>query len=264
MLDVQDKSEIRRHLGYEAEARNFIVNDPYFAMNTIDPGPTHLEQRLDMLTPIDEAKLTGKAMGVLSLVGPEPTAGSSFAVTITSAALTNPVTITITAIEGDTRLSLGKKLSQAVILNSALATAQIVAGGPYGPGDSLYQVELPQVEFKAPVEFTMALTLTGIAVVINYQGRFVGPKALNTTASCGSNQSNGYIYGYIPILNHLESLHAGVSNRSHIARAEGFVRSNERKERIDLYEDWVQKLADFLRVPRIHSSGGTGGGGFVL
>lgn len=264
MLDVQDKSEIRRHLGYGAQARNFIVNDPWFAMNTIDPGPTHLEQVLDMLTPVDEAKLTGKAMGYLSFVGPEPTPGNSLAVTFTSEALDDPVTIEITAIAGDTKKSLGHKLSQAVVLNSALATAQIAAGGPYGPGNSFYTVELPQVEFKAPLEFTMALTLDGIAIVIGAQGKFIEPKAPLSGGNCGSgsNQSS-FVYGYLPILNHLETLHAGASQRAHIARAEGYVRSNERKERIDLYDDWVQKLADFLKVPRIHSAGG-GCGGFVL
>lgn len=254
MLTEDQKSEIRRHLGYPAASRGHL---PYTSLQTqlfhFDQASSFLEQRMDLLTPLDEAKVTGDVIGVLAFVGPEPSSGSTFTISITSSDLVSAISVgPITFVDGDTLEKMASKLSRAIAMDAALATARISGGGPYGPGLAGQDIPLPQVILKAPKVFTIAITaMTGIGVVIQQQGQHVEPHADGITGgSCGGSfeSSSSNVYGFLPILAKLDALILGSSGRAQIARSGDYVRGDELNERIRLYNRYRKLLAEFMGV----------------
>jgi len=257
MLNQTDKSDIRRHLKYPALNRG-NPGQPFFARElwSLDQHSTFLEQRMDLMMPTDEARLTGKIVGAIGFVGAEPIDGATYSVTFTSLTLLplGPVTIgPITAGPKDTKLTMAAKLPQLIALNNILASAQMTAGGPFGPGLGQLTIEKPEVEFMAPKEFTITLTFAGMAIFVDQQGIHVDPQVNFGGESCGFGLNELDVdtttYGYLPILNALENAIGGSSSRAHISKAEGFVKSDEFRERTKLYDLYRAKLANFLGVP---------------
>lgn len=271
MLTDDQKSEVRRHLRYPAASRGHLKypfgQTELFRFNQ---ESNFLEQRLDLLVPLDEAKLTGGIIGVIAMVGPEPEAGSSFTISITSSVLTSPVVVGPIAYEdGDDQKQMGLKLSKAIVMNATLAGAGISAGGPYGPGFSNQEIPLPQVIITAKAPFTIAFTdITNIGVMIQQQGTHVEPhwdsSGMGGCDSFGnSSASSSAIYGYLPILARLEALILGSSSRASTVKAGDWIKGDELGEREKLYNKYVQKMATFLGVD-VFNDGSSGGCSFIL
>lgn len=262
MLTNAEKDGIRRHLGYAA-LNHGAGPSPYFAseMFQYSQSSNFLEQRLDQLTPITEARITGKVIGVIAFVGNTPAPGSVYSVSFTSVALfgdDTPVTVgPITVEQDDTRAIVAGRLTEAIQLDSVLVSAGIFAGGPYGPGLSQRDIVNPEVEIFAPKAFTMSVTTSGVALAISQQGAHVDPMvAFGGGASSGGYCSDPdssvvydpYTYGFIPILDKLHNLIGESSQRAHIASTEGFRKTDEIKERRRIYDIYRKALKDLLGV----------------
>ncbi len=272
MLTDNQKSEIRRHLNYPAASRGHL---PYpFGQTELfhyEQSASFLEQRLDLLLPMDEAKITGEIIGVLGFAGAQPTSGASFSLRITSADLASPGYINVGAITwatDDTLESMAGKLTLAINTNATLVSAGISAGGPFGPGLAGQNIPLPQVTIKAPTAFTLSFTaITAIGVVIQQQGVHVDPYMAGGASGGGcdplaESSGDGTIYGYLSILSTLEALILSSSSRASFIRAGELVRGDELSERRRLYSMWCRKLADFLGVD--YKSPSSGGGNRLL
>lgn len=245
MLTQDQKSEVRRHLGYESVG--ILRTDSglgIFGVTAANPYFSKLQQLEDKMTylaPVDEAKLTGTAYGAVALPAAiEPATGNQLSVTITSGDLGSPVTLLVTAASGETRVTLLQKMVQAGAINASLVAARIVPQAPYGGGQIPLQ---PEIAFNAQNTFTLVATGTGqVAPVITSQGVKVNPQA--TVAK------NTVLYGYLPILSFLEGAIAGATQNLDTAKAETWTsRHDEIDQRKALYREWQRRLSQFIGVP---------------
>lgn len=258
MLSLEVKSDVRRHLKYPA--LNQSSGDALSYINW-DQSSLILERRMDSLSPVSGAKISGLALGTLAMVGREPEPGDQISIVISSTLLESDETIgPIVAVDGDTQILMARKLAQAIADNPTLASAEIAALGPFGPGLSDKQIVIPEVAVSAPGEFAMSASFSGsMGVSVPKQGKFTEPSVVVSISAGVENKK----YGYVPILNFLEGAIGSSTQRAHLARAEGFVRSDEIRERQELYRFFVNQLADFLGVPINSSASGTCSG-FIL
>lgn len=254
-LTVIQKSAIRRHLGYPAIGL-LRVSPGGGTLGAAAAGYRYfeafgtLEYRLNNLNPDEEARITGMATGSIILTGPQPQLGDQFTVTFGGGPLTAPVAITTTAPATnpsyDNRINVVNALAGLVSTNTTLQANGFLAAAPYGTGPfSQNAVAIPEVGFTNPVTFTLQCSGTGSSAP--QVGSVPGPLAPSVQLITRGPLVNGYI----PILDGLESAYGGASQNLDTAQADVWRgRPNELGQRISLYEVWVDKLVDFIGVPR--------------
>ena len=255
-LTITQKSAIRRHLKYPAigllrvSPGGGTLGSAAAGYRFLEAYGT-LEYRMNNLNPDEEARLVGFAMGAVALIGPQPLLGDMLSVTFSGGPLSAPVTVSVTAPAPnpavDTRISLANDIAAQVSINTTLQTAGFFGGAPYGTGPfSQNAVAIAEVAFTNAQEFTLACHGTGaMAPQITATGTFLPPSAqLDGTRGVTTR-------GYVPILDALESAHAGSSQNLDTSRADVWrAQGNELGKRASLYDVWVDKLVDFLGVPR--------------
>jgi hypothetical protein len=207
-----------------------------------------MEWRMNNLQPSEEAILLGTAVGGVSIVGSQPSPGDTVSVVFSGGGLASPQTVTSppyapAGIDG--RLTFCQGIAQGVAQSSTLRAAGFVSYTPYGTGPFAQQsIPIPEVGFECPTTFTISASGTGVLVPqVTSQGVFVPP---STSLDGGVTT----IFGYVPILNGLESAYGTASDNLDTAQADVWrARSNELGLRMSLYESWVGMMSDFLGVP---------------
>jgi len=206
-----------------------------------------LEYRMNNLNPDEEARLTGKAYSSLAFFGPQPNEGDTVTVTLSGGNIATPQTLTAVAPApsgNDNRITLVNLLASAAGQNGVLQAAEVEGLSPYGTGSySLMSVPFPEIAFTSPVPFTMQATGSGITYPqITANGVFLSPSA--------SLDGVTVTWGYLPILNGLESAFGGASQNLDTLEASVWVgRLNEIGQRWSLYKHWQVMLSEFLGIP---------------
>lgn len=251
MLNPVEIGDVIRHLGYPAlavnrsataspgQVRNYVINTTLY----------QLQDRLKELDASDEAKLSGACVGVITLTGQDPSVGNSVSVVISgSSDFVGSQTLTATASARNTKFDLASALVSDLVGNQTLVGAGFIPGGAFQGESVLNPNQNPSFILRAPDPFTLSATSSGLTTAFaSLQGSRVYPYA---TVSKNPNGSANIIYGYIPMLNYLESAIAGVSGNADVAKAGDYVRGRELRERKELQEIWKNKLSAFLGVPR--------------
>lgn len=252
-LTFAQKSSVRRHLGYPVVGLLQISpagGSVASGMNGYRFFQTYgrLEYKMNNLNPDEEARLTGRAYAAVALIGPQPNAGDTISVTLSGGGIASPQTVTVTApapqVNVDGRLTLGALLAAAASQNTVLQAAGVISVTPYGSGPfNEQQIPTPEVAFSCPQAFTITSAASGVLFPqITATGAMLHPSA--------SLDGSTTIYGYIPILDGLESALAGASqNLDTIQAAVWRGRSNEIGQRMSLYKNWVGLMSDFLGIP---------------
>lgn len=250
-----------RHLGYPAQAVTRVGQGSpsqlrdYGINNILED----LDSRLEEMTVVGEAILTGACIGSVAIVGLDPSAGDTITLIVTSTDLQAPVTVSAEAAEGDDKFTFGTKLTAALAQNAQLAGAGFAAGGPY-QGSAVFDKNLnPQVELKAFNPFALTVAFSGsVAASVTSQGVQVEPSVV-VEKQLGQSVTR---WGYLPILNWLQGAIGAVTQNSAVAKAGTYVRGQELKERRELMAYWRTDLSNFLEIPIYGSR--SGGGGFYL
>lgn len=252
-LTIAQKSAVRRHLGYPVIG--LLANSPGGqTLGSAAAGYRYfeaygfLEWKLNNLNPDEECRLTGRALGAVGLIGPQPNPGDTVSVTLSGGPIPSPQTLIATAPgpdpQHDLRINLCNALAAACAVNQVLQAQKIYSVAPYGTGPfSLNAVALPEVAFSCAAPFTIAAAGSGVLVPqVTADGSQIPPAA----AVDGINT----VYGYVPILDALESAFAGTSQNLDTMKADVWTaRANEIGQRRSLYENWRQMLSDFLGIP---------------
>lgn len=265
-LLLAQKSDVRRHLRYPlAGLFHFSTTGGTLADGTASyryfQPFAFLEWRLNNLAPDEEARLTGNAYAAMAFVGPAPNPGSVFTLNFSGGNLTAPVTVTVTSDSSDipqnstelaasyagsnNGLIIAAKIASAVNLNAALQAARISAVAPFGTGAFSYSVvPIPEVAFVSPTGFQFSFTFSSnLAPSLTADGTQLHPMMENTLGTQD-------IFGYIPILNYLETQYATASRDLSTSQADVWkARATELPERFSLYSTWQSRLAEFLDVP---------------
>ena len=252
VTDAQ-KVQVRRHMGYPVIGL-MNMSPAGGALGNAAAGYRFfqayglLEWRLNNLQVSEEAALVGSCAGGVSLVGPQPAVGDTVSVTLSGGGIASPQTLTTPPFSlsgSDGRLVFCQNIAGLVSSNSVLRAAGVYAATPYGTGPfAQTAVPVPEVGFVGPAPFAVAASGTGsTAPQVLSQGVFVPPSA-------SLDGGNTTVYGYIPILNGLESAYTGASDNLDTAQADVWKsRSNELGLRMSLYQTWQGMLSDFLGVP---------------
>lgn len=253
-LTQEQKSSIRRHLQYPVVGL-LKVSAGGATLGSAAAGYRFfqaygaLEYKMNNLNPDEEARMTGVYLAAAILSGPQPNGGDTVSITLAGGLIPAPVTISAVApapvINVDARINLINALSGGVASNNTLQALGIYSAAPYGTGPfSQNAVAIPEMDIASPFAFT--LTGTG-AGVLRPQITMDGSKQLPPSASLDGTNT---IFGYLPILDGLESAYAGTSqNLDTIRAAVWYGRANEAGQRASLYRVWQGKLAEFLGVP---------------
>lgn len=207
----------------------------------------NLEYRMNNMSPVEEALITGLAIGSVAYIGQNPAAGDQFTLNLSGGGLTSPQQITITAAAGDNTLTISNKMAVALSANQVLATAGFYAVGLYGTGQFGPNVQqpLPEMAVLGPQPFQMTVsttsTVTGTQVVM--QGEQLPPYA--------DLVGNGTLtWGYVPLLDALEAALIGASQNLDTKRADvWYHHGNELAQRRSLYADVQLRLAEFMGIP---------------
>lgn len=256
MLNPIEIGDVLRHLGYPAlavnrsgqgsigQVRNYMLNTSLYAP----------QDRLAELDAGDEAKLTGACVGVVTLTGQDPAVGNTVAVSVGgSQDFSGTQTLSVTAIAGMSKFDIAASLVSQLTANQTLVAAGFIPGGAFQGEAVLNPDQNPSFILRAPDPFTLTTTGSGLTTAfVSLQGVHVYPYA---PVSKNPDGSQNVIYGYIPLLNYLESCIAGVTLNADVAKAGSYVRGRELKERKELQEIWKNKLSNFLGVPRFSDSG---------
>lgn len=254
MLTFAHKSSIRRHLDYpvagllQVSAAGGSLGSA-FAGYRFFQAYGRLEWKMNNLNPDEEARLVGLAYGAVALVGPQPGVGDTISVVLSGGNIASPQTLTATAgavpIGTDGRPTLLASLAGEASLNPVLTTAGVVALTPFGTGPfNQNQLPLPEVAFTSPVTFTVGgLAATGgLGPQLTANGAMLPPTA----------QLDGQttIWGYLAILDGLESAYAGSSQNLDTSMAGPWkARNSEIAQRLTLYRNWQIRLSRFLEIP---------------
>jgi hypothetical protein len=254
MLTFTQKSSLRRHLGYPVVG--LLQTSPAggtvagaFAGYRFFQTYGRMEWKMNNLNPDEEARLTGNGYGAVALIGPQPTTGDTIGITLSGGNIASPQTLTATAqavgVGQDARIGMVLQLAAAASRNTVLAEAGIMAPAPYGTGPfNENAVPLPEVSFVAPFSFAVSNpTGSGILVpVVTATGALLPP-----TASLDGVTT---IWGYLPILDGLETAYAEASQNLDTSRAGPWqARQSELSQRLSLYRNWQVRLQDFLEIP---------------
>ncbi len=272
-LSLAEKANVRRHLRY-----------PLIGLYRVTPGGQtlatatavsyrytqafgQLEWRMNNLDANEEARITGRAYGGVSFVGPIPNVGDESQITFSGGGLASPVTINVVATQA--LINVGQPLSQVqaalvsqyfdanvglgfcaqfamlVAQNSTLTQAGFVAIAPYGTGPFRQQaIPVPEVSVINPQSFTISVVNTGsMSAQITSNGVLLPPYISPDTLTQP-------IYGYLPILDYLENAYGTATQDLSIDTADVFkARKTELPERLSLYQNWCMKLGEFIDVP---------------
>jgi hypothetical protein len=212
--------------------------------------------RLQQLSPNEEAKITGRAYGAVTFNGLLPTIGNTVSVTLTGGGLTEPLTVTVvvqnSAPNGAawTNNTVASALAQAFALQPAFVSAGFYAIANYGSAPYTQMVvPLPTCSilaaYNAPA-FTISVSTTGLlAAQIGANGMYLSP--FMTFSRVGQVQT---VYGYLPILNILESgFLASSANMSAMVAGDVTLRWDEAEQRNDQYDMYRKRLGDWLGIP---------------
>ena len=253
MLNPVEIGDVLRHLGYPAlavnrsgtgspgQVRNYVLNTTLY----------ELQDRLEEIDVADEAKLTGACVGVVTLTGQDPVVGNTVSVTVNSGDLGSPETLEVVAVAGNSKFDFSAELVALLASNQNLTGAGFIPGGAFQCSAVLNPDQNPSFILRAPNPFTLSVAASGrTTAFVSLQGTHVYPFA---TVSKNSDGSPNVAYGYIPILNFLESCIAGVSINADVAKAGEYVRGRELRERKEIQEIWKNKLSSFLGVPRFYA-----------
>lgn len=250
-LNEATKVKVRRHLRYgvaglyKTSAAGGTLAVGQIGYRFFQPYG-NLEYRMNNLSPVEEATVTGAAMGAVSFVGPNPTAGDQFVVALSGGGLSTVQQVTVTAVNGDTPTTIGSKVAAAIALNTTIAAAGFYAVALYGAGPFgvNQQIPLPEVAIVGPQPFTLGVTTTSaLAPQVTMQGQQMSPSADFTGAG-------DITYGFIPILDALESAIASASQNLDTKQADVWKHhGNELAQRRSLYEDWQFRFSEFIGIP---------------
>lgn len=272
-LSMEEKTNIARHLRYpilgmaatNTSGGTLAVGTAISYRYTQAYG--QLMWRLNgNLAANEECRITGKAYGSLTFIGPVPNVGDTSTITITGGGLASPVVLTLTAtaqlinssipapqvspiasqyFNANIGLGLAAQVALLVAQSPALVAAGFTANAPYGTGPyGQTVIPVPEVNIINSTPFTISVVNNGLmAVQVQANGALL-PPYLN------ANSLPSTLYGFLPILDFLEAQHAGASNVLLVDTADVFkARKTVIAETFALYQTWVQKLADFLDVP---------------
>lgn len=205
--------------------------------------------KMNMLRPIEEAKITGLATAAVFFTGILPNPGDVITVALSSPALMSPITATVTVpmpVNGLERwdlLTVASALATAFMLQPAFAAAGFFAIADYGrpPFSQITPVAICSINSSGG-NFTLTPSFTGSTVPqISGAGKPVSPYIP---------VGGGCITGHVPILNYLEAAIGGASASLGVLVANTTtLRHDELEQREWLYEKYQIKLADFLEIP---------------
>ncbi len=271
-LSMAEKSSVTRHLRYGVLGmQTTATSGGSLATGTAvsyryTQAYGQLLWRLANLSANEEARLTGRAYGALSFIGPVPNVGDTSVITISGGGLAAPVALTLTATQGlinaaapqgaqaalvaqyfnaNIGLGLAAQVAYLVASNPALVAAGFVSNAPYGTGPySQTVIPVPEVNITGPASFSISVVNNGLmAVQVIANGALLPPVAT-------PNQSATPIYGYLPILDFLETQYANSTNILQIDKADVFTaRKTVLAESFSLYQTWAMRLAEFMDVP---------------
>ena len=243
-LTEREKSAIRRHLKYgniglsvnAAGGGSLGANASlrYFS----EWG--ELESRMNSLSPIDEATLTGNYCGLIVFQGLDPDSGNQIVLHFSGDDLSSEQNITVVA-AGETRDQFALKVAAACAQNSVLNAARIIALAPDGRKRSGIQNPITEVQLVAKTAFNISIT--------SQTGKLGGSVVENGTVQTDVYQTinDVNIYGFLPICNALYGLIGTASDRMGVDKADVFTaRKSEYKERRYAWKQAVDDMADFL------------------
>lgn len=249
-LTFEQKSGVRRHLDFPVVG--LMKNSP--AGGTMGSAFTgyrffqvygRLEYKMNNLNPDEEARLVGLAYASVVLVGPNPSPGDTIGITLSGGGLVVPVSISATAEAGDTPVQFILRLATAGVSNAALRDVGMVVVAPFGSGPFAENaVPLAEMAIQAKVAFQITSPVGSGALFpqITAQGGLLSPSV--------SLDGETTIWGYIPILDGLESAFGGSSQLLFAASAGPWKgRANEIGQRLSLYRNWQVRLSRFLEIP---------------
>jgi hypothetical protein len=244
------KIHIRRHLMYpmaglpsaSAAGNSLMISDFGFQFNSLYPA---MEERMDTMSPGEEAVVTGKAYGAIALSGLVPTAGNQVTLVFTGGGLSAPETVVTTVVAGDTNLTFLARIVTAINQDLVLQAAGFSAVSPWSA--NIFQganINFPEIAFLNPNPFTFTAASTGTTgIAVTGLGAQLDPRV-----TVNSNPLT-IVGGYVPILNYLENAIGGATANADVAKAETFVHdAREIEKRIQLYEYWLQRLATMMGV----------------
>lgn len=244
MLSQSERKDVRRHLNYGAIA--YKPHDGRMSTGFWPLQNYELEKRLDQLAPVDEASLTGDFYGSLSVIS-DPLSGDTLTLTVTADVLSGgPEDVLVTAASGDTKATIAQKLAAAINGN-----ANLKASG--------FQANVVQETFETQIrcssDFDISVAFTGdLSAVVGLDGQRLKPDA----TMGAQNGQLIIVYGYLNILNYLESAQAGATDNLDTAKADVWTHNaNEIRDRKTLYQQWQRKLSQFLDVPINTTAGGS-------
>jgi hypothetical protein len=257
-LTIEEQTDVLRHLNYPLSGLMSVspaggslapANNAYRYFQSYG----QLQYRMSQLAPNEESRITGKPFGAVgfnnnnALVVP----GSVITITLTSTALGGALPLVYTVQDDDTLLSVCGGLAQVAALNTTFTGAGFYAINDFGNGPYSEQVvPFPIVSFIGPTtttSFTIAVSLSEFGqpipqIVAN--GALLAPVLyLDTTIPAEK------IYGFLPILDFLESAQVSSVQNLSVHKAREFTRNpKELREKQMLYKYWQYKLAQFMGV----------------
>lgn len=219
-----------------------------------------LLRRMNMLRPVEEAKITGLATGAIFFTGPGCNPGDQITITLNAASLVSPIDAVVTVpgpIPGQphwTLLTLAGAIAQAFAMQPAFQAAGFYAIADYGAqpyGDIKSPAAICSINAPPGIgTFTLTPTFTGgTAPQVTLVNRPVSPYI-----SFNSGGTVVCLNGYIPIMNFLESAFGGATTNLGIMVANGVTMRHDeldqRERQLETYRKWLSK---YMGIP-IHPS----------
>jgi hypothetical protein len=256
-LTLQTKVAIRRHLGYPLAGLQRIspaggtlasANNAYRFFESYG----QLEYRMNQLAPAEEAVLTGSPYGAIGFNNANTPidAGSVITVTLSSPQFSNnPVILTYTVQPTDDLLSICGQIANLAALNPVFSSAGYYAINDYGTGAFSQQlVPFPITSFIAPANtssFSIAVSGSGNTVPQIVADGQLQPPFLFIDVTIPPEK----VYGYVPILDVLESFYGSSVQNMSTSKAREWTRNAwELKEKKALYNMWRQRLAQYMGI----------------
>ena len=225
--------------------------------------------------PDEEARVVGSAYGSIVLQGiPQP--GDIVTFTITQLPAVTTQTMSYTVQPQDNLVTITQSLANQVLQNILLLANKFQAVSPEGIGPfAQYNPQLanpnlinsgllfgtPALQITNPAAFQITVTTTtqpgsSLGAFVEVDGSMLNPRAFFDFAQPPNCTP---VYGYVPILNVLESGIPSSSQNLDTRQADVWTsRPDEVQARVMLYNYWIGQLADFMGVPINPMSGGNG------
>lgn len=267
-LTLQQKATVRRHLGYPVIG--IPVTSPAGGTLALGTAASYrffqaygfLEFRLNNLNTDEESRLLGGYYSSVSVIGPTPNVGDTLAATFTGSFTGSPRTVTVTVTSGmvtptppnpvyvnnNAGLGIVMALAGQVLNDSVLAAVPIRGWAPYGTGAfSNNTIPLPEVAFSASIPYTLTVATTGlVAAQVPMNGQSQLPPFIPTLPGL----TTAPIYGYLNILDYLESAWGSATQNLDTAKADVWTaRQTELAQRQSQYVIWQKRLSNFLGIP---------------